>query len=163
MVSAADFEVARLFFISRAVVFVFYRGIDRSAQGDWIQGGGRERLVIDEDRRSIPNSELLASFSIGLNFGFDLLAADVFFESLEVQANQPGVGVKQRLGILGFGPDRLLAIKQIMHFPEASLETCRFGSIGSLMGMFVNGKGEIAEDDTQTRGIIALNLLERSL
>ena len=31
MVSAAGFEVARLFFISRAVVFVLYRGIDRSA------------------------------------------------------------------------------------------------------------------------------------
>src|SRR5437868_2004467 len=155
-----SFEVARLFFISRALGFLLYRGIDRSAQGGWIQRSGRDGLVIDEDCRSIPNSERLASFSVGLNFGFDLLAADVFFESLQVQANQPGVGVKQRLDILGFGPDCLLAIKQIMHFPEASLETCRFGSIGSLMGMFVNGKGEIAEDDTQTRGVIALNLLE---
>src|SRR5436190_19012516 len=148
MVSAAGFEVARLFFISRAVVFLLYRGIDRGAQGDWIQGGGRERLVIDEDRRSIPNSELLASFSVGLNFGFHLFAPRVLFEALEIQADHPGVGIKQRLDILGFGPDRLLAIKQVMHFPEASLQTCRFGRIGSLVGMLMNGKREIAEDDT---------------
>src|SRR5882762_685750 len=146
MVSAADFEVARLFFISRAVVFVFYRGIDRSAQGDWIQGGGRDRLVIDEDCRSILNSELLASFPVGLNFGFHLFAPRVLFEALEVQSDHPGVGIKQRLDILDFGPDRLLAIKQVVHFPEMPLETCRFGSIGSLVRMLMNGKGEMAED-----------------
>src|SRR6267378_6379974 len=140
MVSAADFEVARLFFISRAVAFLLYRGIDRSAQGDWVQGGGRDRLVIDEDRRSIPNSELFASFSVGLNFGFHLLAVRVLFEALEVQADHPGVGIKQRLDIPGFGPDRLLPIKEIMHFPEAPLQTGRFGCIGSLVGMLMNGK-----------------------
>src|SRR5438045_4998279 len=142
------FEVARLFFISRAVVFLLYRGIDRGAQGDWIQRGGRDRLVIDEDRRSIPNSELFASFSVGLNFGFYLLAACVLFEALEVQADHPGVGIKQRLHILGFGPDRLFAIKQVMHFLETLLETCRFGSIGSLVGMLMDGKRKVAEDDT---------------
>src|SRR6478752_9715368 len=106
------------------------------------------RLVINENCRSIPNPELLASFSVGLNFGCHLFVANILFESLEVQADHPGVGIKQRLDILGFGPDRLLAIKQVMHFPEASLQTCRFGSIGSLVGVLMIGKREIAENDT---------------
>src|SRR5207237_5272130 len=148
MVSAAGFEVARLFFISRAVVFLLYRGIDRSAQGSWIQGGGRDLLVIDEDCRSILNSQCLASLLVGLNFGFHLLAANVLFEALQVQSDHPGVGIKQQLDILGFGPDRLLAIKEVMHFPEAPLQTGRFSGIGSLVGMLMNGKREIAEDDT---------------
>src|SRR6266566_4255682 len=147
MTSRPGPEGARLFFISR-LWFLLYRGIDRSAQGGWIQQGGRDRLIVDEDGRRILNSEGLASFSIRLNLSFYLLAANVFFESLEVQADHPGVGVKQRLNIAVLGPHCLLAIKQVMHFPEASLETCRFGSIGSLVGMLMNGKRKVAEDDT---------------
>jgi hypothetical protein len=40
----------------------------------------RDRLVIDEDRRSILNSELLASFPVGLNFGFHLFAPRVLLK-----------------------------------------------------------------------------------
>jgi len=111
MVSAADFEVAGLFFISRAVVLSF-TAASIAARKEVGFSEAEGPTGIDEDRRSIFNSEFLASFPVGLNFGFHLLAAGVLFEPLQVQANRPGVGIKQRLDILGFGPDRLLAISK---------------------------------------------------
>src|SRR5437762_13023696 len=97
------FEVARLFFISRPG-FLLHRGIDRGAQGGWVQRGGRNRLIVNEDGRSIPNSEGLASFSILLYLSFYLFAAHVFLKAFEVQADHSSVGVKLGLNIAVLGP-----------------------------------------------------------
>src|SRR5205823_7691138 len=89
----SGFEVTRLFFISR-LWFLLYRSIDRGAQGGWIQRGGRNRLVINEDGRSVSDSEGFAPFSIRLNLSFYLFAANVFLKTFEIQADHSSVGVK---------------------------------------------------------------------
>src|SRR5207247_10950027 len=96
------FEVARLFFISR-LWFLLYRSIDRSAQCGWIQQGWRNRLIVNEDGRSIPNSKGLASSSIRLNLSFYLFSANVFLKAFEVQADHSSVGLNSGLTIAALG------------------------------------------------------------
>jgi len=97
---------------------------------------------------------------IGGDTRFDLVAVDVFLETAKIQTNHARVSLEQSARVLRFTPDRLLLIKQIVHFPKTILHPGRFGRARRLLGMDVNSKRQMAKDHTQLRLVIFLQLLD---
>src|SRR3984893_17411832 len=146
--------------LPRRILFFFQFGVDQRTQLLRINRSWINRAIVEEKSGRIGHPQRSRLALIGRDTRFDLLAVDVSFEPAKIQTNHAGVSLEQSARVLRFTPDRLLLIKQIVHFPEAILQTGRFGCARGVLGMEVTGKGQMMKNHAHLLLVILLQLLD---
>src|SRR5437764_14999778 len=118
-------------------------------------------MIINENSGSSPHTECNRLLLVRLNARFSLLALDIFFESIDVQPKHSGISVEDYPLVLGLAPNGLFSTEQVVHLPKTALQIRGFGCQCCFTRMQMIPKREVAEDNTQTRTIIALELVNR--
>src|SRR5438046_7386823 len=107
-------------------------------------------MIINENSGGSPHTECNTLLLVRLNPRFGLLALDIFFEAIDVQAEHSGISVKQYARVLGLAPNGLLSIEQVVHLPKTALQIRGFGCQCRFARVLMIREREVAEDDTQT-------------
>src|SRR5437870_2327109 len=117
-------------------------------------------MIINKNRRRIRQTKCQRLLLIRLNPRFGLLALNIFFESIDVQAEHSSISVEQYPHVWGLAPNGLFSIKQVVHLPKTALQTRSLGCQCCFARVLMIREREVPEDNTQTRTIIPLELVD---
>src|SRR5438477_8931626 len=117
-------------------------------------------MIINENSGGSPHTECNRLLLVRLNARFSLLALDIFFESIDVQPKHSGISVQQYPHVLGLAPNGLFSIKQVVHLPKTALQTRSLGCQCCFARVLMIREREVPENNTQTRTIIPLELVD---
>ena len=130
------------------------RSINRAAQPRFVRRGSRKVVTVNEKGRSSGHAARFAIRAIGRDTFSDFFAREILRESLDVQAQSYSVLFEKVVYSSSGAPSGLIFIKQIVHFPEATLQSGSFSGPGRFFRMNVHGQGKFPKNYAQLVTII---------
>src|SRR5438876_2952140 len=121
--------------------------IDRGAQASGRLIFRADLVIINKEGRSALHSKRTTALVIGIDPQFGLLSVDVLFELIYIEPDHSCIRIEQFTSVVGFAPNRLLSIKQIVHFPKTALQTGGFRNQRGFPRVLMVWEREIAKDN----------------
>ena len=115
--------------------------------------------IVDEKRGSVLHATRDALLSLPKDARFDFIAVGIFGEPLCIQAERASIRTEKlsrSRGIRSVAPDCLIFVKQIVHFPEASLQAGRFRRERRLDRVRMHRQRIMPEDHPQPAPVVLL-------